>query len=71
MNDPNNSSGPRPQTFVHEPRASRGAGSWKFGLLTEPVMIAGIVEWPRIYIIDICKVYLSQQGAMQHSDSNL
>jgi hypothetical protein len=34
-------------------------------------MTAGIVGWPRFYIIDMCKVYLSQQGVRQHSDSNL
>jgi hypothetical protein len=46
-------------------------GVWKFGLLAEPVTTAGIVGWPRLYIIDMCEVYLSQQGTRQHSDSNL
>ena len=46
MNDPYDTS-LRPD-IVLEPRASRSAGSLeKFGLLAEPVMIAGIVEWPR------------------------
>jgi len=66
MNDPNHSSGLRPQTLHQGQEHLKAPGVWKFELLAEPVTTAGIVGWPGLYIIDICEVY-----TRQHSDSNL
>jgi hypothetical protein len=59
MNDPNDSSGLKPQTLCQSQERLEAPGVWEFGLLAELVMTVGIVGWPRFYIIGMCEVYLS------------